>query len=151
MSKPVKIGPVAVALLTMAAGALEEAPTADGPLEYVIEAIDQLCRGLADAGAPDSDGGRALTEGELRSVLASLARDVDYAAAHVPDDAIEIAIPSWTRVGMSAIGLLLGGVEGPVGQVAHVVAALGSAAGDGVIDAAELRAILASLRAVGAS
>lgn len=145
----IKIGWVAVALLGMAAGALGSAPIGGGPVGLALGAVQGLCSSLADAGDPDSDGGRVLTASESAEIFAALAVDIDAAAAHIPDGAVEVAVPPWTGVALAAVALLLSSAPGPVGQVSGALAALGSACRDGVVDAAELRAVLASLRAVG--
>lgn len=145
--KQIKISTVTVTLLEVVVSVASSLPfSGSAVLDGLVDAVGGLAQGLADAGDDDSDGGRVLSSEETRRILDSLTGSLDATAAQIPEDAVSIRIPGWSGTVLGAIGLLLRG-DGLVGVVGAAIAALGAACRDGEVDAAELRAVIASIRA----
>ena len=154
MSKPLRLSYVTVALLHMAAAAVDRLedvmPSSGvdpGPLPALAEAISDAVGALADAGGVDSDDGRTVTAGETRLILDSLVVGLDHAAALIPADLVTLPVPLWSFAVLSGVGALLARADGPVGVIAAALRALADATRDGVVDAPELVAVIAAIRA----
>lgn len=150
MSKRLRLSPITAALLSLAAGALrgvDPDPGTDGPVDLVIGGVSDAVYALADAGSVDSDDGRTVTAAETRAILWALVVDLDHAAALIPADLVTVPVPVWTYAVLAGVGAMLARADGPVGVIAAALRALADATRDGVVDAAELVAVIATIRA----
>ena len=150
MAKPLRLSPITAALLSLAAGALRGVdldPGAVGPVDVVIGGVSDAVGALADAGGVDSDDGRTVTAGETRLILDSLVVGLDHAAALIPANLVTLPVPVWSYAVLAGVGALLARADGPVGVIAAALRALADATRDGVVDATELVAVIAAIRA----
>ena len=152
MGKKLKISVVSAYLLSAAAGLIGGLPTSGesvsaSPVNYLLDAVARAAQGLADAGAVDSPDGRYVNANEARAILQSLAADLDYAAAHIPDDAVSVPVPAWVSPVLGSLALLLSTGDGLLDVIAAALRSLAAACRDGVVDADELRATIAAIRA----
>ena len=150
MAKPLRLSPITAALLSLAAGALrgvDPDPGTDGPVDLVIGGVSDAVGALADAGSADSDDGRTVTVRETRAILEALVADLERAAALIPADLVTVPVPVWTYAVLAGVGALLARADGVVGVIASALQALAAATRDGVVDAAELVTVIATIRA----
>ena len=146
MAKKLKISATSTFLLSFAAGLIGDV-VGGGPVDYLLDAVATAARGLADAGAVDSPDGRFVDAAETRQILTSLAYGLDNAAAHIPDDAVSMPVPAWTAPVLGSLALLLSTGDGLLDVIAAALRSLAGACRDGVVDAGELRATIAAIRA----
>ena len=149
MARKVKITPLTATLLRAGAGLVDALPS-DQDFGPLLEAIGPFMLAIADAGGTESDDGRYVSPAESHAILRDLVTDLDYAAAQIPADAIAIPAPAWAAAAFGALGMLLRG-DGLVGIAGSAVRALGDAVRDGVVDAQELRVVIATIREAAAT
>jgi hypothetical protein len=147
MAKKLKISATSRPILSVAAGLIGGIPTSSGGLDALLDAVGSAAQDLADAGATDSPDGRFVAANEAHAILRSLTNDLDYAAAHIPDDAVSVPVPAWTAPVLGSLALLLSTGDGLLDVIASALRSLGSACRDGVVDAGELRSTIAAIRA----
>ena len=147
MAKHLRLSPITAALLSLAAGALRGVDPDPAPVGLLISGVSDAVAELAAAGSVDSDAGRVVTAAETRAILEALVIDLEHAAALIPADLVTVPVPVWTYAVLAGVGALLARADGPVGVIAAALRALADATRDGVVDAAELVAVIAAIRA----
>ncbi|MGA0946465.1 MAG: hypothetical protein ACO3UW_11940 [Candidatus Nanopelagicales bacterium] len=149
MGKGLKISVTAAWLLSAAAGMIGGVSiTPDAPaVGALLDAVANAAQGLADAGATDSPDGRYVDDVEAAEILSTLVQDLDYAAAQVPAEAVSVPVPGWAAPALGALALLLSAGDGLLDVIAAALRSLADACRDGVIDAQEIRATIAAIRA----
>jgi hypothetical protein len=152
MAKKLKISATSAYLLSGAAGLIGGMPTySDGigatMFDSLLGAVSSAAQSLAAAGATDSPDGRFVSDKEAAKILRSLATDLDYTAAWIPDDAVSVPVPAWAAPVLGSLALLLSTGDGLLDVIAAALRSLASACSDSVVDASELRATIAAIRA----
>jgi hypothetical protein len=147
MAKKLKISATSRPILSVAAGLIGGIPTSGAGLDALLDAVGNAAQGLADAGAVDSPDGRFVDADETRAILTSLAYGLDNAAAHIADDAVSVPVPAWASPVLGSLAMLLATGDGLLDVIAAALRSLASACRDGVVDAGELRATIAAIRA----
>lgn len=138
----------ALSLMAGAMGALDLDTRT--PIGLIVEATARSLAALAAAGWPTSDGGRDVTARETSDLLSDLRTDLDYAAAHIPDDAAHLDVPAWLPLLVAGAAIWIPD-DGPGAPIRTMLRAIADESRDGEISADDLRRILDVARAAIAS